>query len=167
VPHTLRRSAVPTTTQSAKPGTVARRWHVVDAEGQNLGRLAATIAEVLAGKRSPWYTRHCDTGDFVVVVNAEKIAVTGDKLRTKRYYRHSGYPGGLRSRTLGEQLARRPEEVLRKAVRGMLPKNRLGRRQLTKLKVYAGPEHPHAAQQPAPLRLGRVADVTRSSGEAA
>jgi large subunit ribosomal protein L13 len=100
-----------------------------------------------------------DTGDFVVVVNAEKIAVTGKKLREKMYYRHSGYPGGLRSRSLQDQLAFRPEEVIRTAVRGMLPKNRLGRAQLTKLKVYAGPNHPHEAQQPAPLRLSRVAEV--------
>jgi large subunit ribosomal protein L13 len=147
-------------TLSAKPGTVERRWFVVDAEGQNLGRLASIIAEVLAGKRSPWYTRHCDTGDFVVVVNAEKIAVTGNKLRDKLYWRHSGYPGGIRKRTLGEQLERRPEEVLRRAVRGMLPKNRLGRAQLTKLKIYAGPAHPHAAQRPEPLRLTRVAKAT-------
>ena len=147
-------------TLSAKPGTVDRQWWIVDAEGQNLGRLASVIAETLAGKRSPWYTRHCDTGDFVVVVNAEKVAVTGNKLRDKRYWRHSGYPGGIRSRTLGEQLERRPEEVLRKAVRGMLPKNSLGRAQLMKLKIYAGDEHPHAAQQPKPLRLTRVAEVT-------
>ncbi len=147
-------------TVSAKPGTVDRQWWIVDAEGQNLGRLASVIAETLAGKRSPWYTRHCDTGDFVVVVNAEKVAVTGNKLSDKRYWRHSGYPGGIRSRTLGEQLERRPEEVLRRAVRGMLPKNSLGRAQLTKLKIYAGGEHPHAAQQPKPLRLTRVAEVT-------
>lgn len=146
-------------TQSAKPGTVERRWYIVDAEGQNLGRLASVIAETLSGKRSPWFTRHCDTGDFVVVVNAEKITVTGNKLRDKRYWRHSGYPGGIRSRTLGEQLERRPEEVLRRAVRGMLPKNRLGRAQLTKLKLYAGPEHPHGAQRPEPLRLSRIAEV--------
>jgi large subunit ribosomal protein L13 len=147
-------------TVSAKPGTVDRQWWIVDADGQNLGRLASVIAETLAGKRSPWYTRHCDTGDFVVVVNAEKVAVTGNKLRDKMYWRHSGYPGGIRSRSLGEQLERRPEEVLRKAVRGMLPKNSLGRAQLTKLKIYAGTEHPHAAQQPKPLRLTRVAEVT-------
>jgi large subunit ribosomal protein L13 len=147
-------------TVSAKPGTVDRQWWIVDADGQNLGRLASVIAETLAGKRSPWYTRHCDTGDFVVVVNAEKVAVTGNKLRDKKYWRHSGYPGGIRSRSLGEQLERRPEEVLRKAVRGMLPKNSLGRAQLTKLKIYAGTEHPHAAQQPKPLRLTRVAEVT-------
>ena len=144
-------------TLSAKPGTVDRQWWIVDAEGQNLGRLASVIAETLAGKRSPWYTRHCDTGDFVVVVNAEKVAVTGNKLRDKKYWRHSGYPGGIRSRSLGEHLERRPEEVLRKAVRGMLPKNSLGRAQLMKLKIYAGTEHPHAAQQPKPYTLGQVA----------
>ena len=146
-------------TLSAKPGTVERRWYIVDAEGQTLGRLASIIAETLSGKRSPWFTRHCDTGDFVIVVNAEKIAVTGNKLKDKLYWRHSGYPGGIRSRSLGEQLARRPEEVLRKAVRGMLPKNSVGRAQLMKMKVYAGPEHPHTAQQPEPLRLTRVAEV--------
>ena len=146
-------------TQSAKAGTVDRQWWIVDADGQNLGRLASIIAETLSGKRSPWYTRHADTGDFVVVVNAEKVAVTGNKLNDKRYYRHSGYPGGLKSRTLAEQLARGPEEVLRKAVRGMLPKNRIGRQQLGKLKIYAGGEHPHAAQKPEPLRLSRKADA--------
>ena len=146
-------------TQSARAGTVDRRWWIVDADGENLGRLASVIAETLAGKRSPWYTRHCDTGDFVIVVNAEKIAVTGKKLQQKRYYRHSGYPGGLRSRTLAEQLERGPEEVLRMAVRGMLPKNRLGRAQLRKLKIYAGAEHPHAAQKPELLRLARKAEA--------
>ncbi len=146
-------------TLSAKPGTVERRWYIVDAEGQNLGRLASVIAETLSGKRSPWFTRHCDTGDFVIVVNAEKVAVTGNKLKDKLYWRHSGYPGGIKSRSLGEQLARQPEEVLRKAVRGMLPKNSVGRAQLMKMKIYAGPEHPHAAQQPEPLRLTRVAEV--------
>ncbi len=146
-------------TKSAKAGTVDRRWWIVDAEGQNLGRLATVIAETLAGKRSPWFTRHADTGDFVVVVNAGKITVTGNKLQEKRYYRHSGYPGGLKSRTLAEQLDRGPEEVLRKAVRGMLPKNRLGRQQLLKLKIYSVAEHPHAAQKPEPLRLTRKAEV--------
>jgi large subunit ribosomal protein L13 len=146
-------------TLSAKPGTVERRWYIVDAEGQNLGRLASIIAETLSGKRSPWFTRHCDTGDFVVVVNAEKVAVTGNKMKDKLYWRHSGYPGGIRSRSLGEQLARQPEEVLRKAVRGMLPKNSVGRAQLMKMKIYAGPDHPHTAQQPEPLRLTRVAEV--------
>ena len=130
-----------------------REWYLVDADGQTLGRLATRIADTLRGKRKPQYTPHVDTGDFVVVVNAEKIAVTGNTLDQKRYYRHSGYPGGLRTRTLRDQLDRRPTEVLRVAVKGMLPKNRLARRQLTKLKIYAGPEHPHAAQNPRPLDL--------------
>jgi large subunit ribosomal protein L13 len=140
-------------TWNAKPGEVEQRWYVVDADGATLGRLASQIAETLRGKRKPQYTPHVDTGDFVVVVNAEKIAVTGKKLDEKLYYRHSGYPGGLRSRPLREELNRRPTEVLRKAVKGMLPRNRLGRAQIRKLKVYAGPEHPHAAQAPAPLEV--------------
>ena len=138
-------------TYNAKPGEIARDWYVVDADGQILGRLATQIAETLRGKGKPQYTPHVDTGDFVIVVNAEKIHVTGNKLDQKRYYRHSGYPGGLRSRTLREQLDRRPTEVLRVAVKGMLPKNRLARQQITKLKIYAGPEHPHEAQNPKPL----------------
>ena len=140
-------------TYTAKPGEIARDWYVVDAEGQTLGRLATQIADTLRGKTKPQYTPHVDTGDFVIVVNAEKIAVTGQKLDQKRYYRHSGYPGGLRSRTLREQLDHRPAEVLRKAVKGMLPRNRLARQQITKLKIYAGPEHPHAAQAPKPLEV--------------
>jgi large subunit ribosomal protein L13 len=140
-------------TWNAKPGDVTREWYVVDAEGQTLGRLATRIADVLRGKTKPQYTPHIDTGDFVVVVNAEKIGVTGKKLDQKRYYRHSGYPGGLRSRTLREQLERRPTEVIRVAVKGMLPRNKLASAQLTKLKIYAGPEHPHAAQAPKPLPL--------------
>ena len=139
-------------TYSAKPREIEQSWYLVDAEGETLGRLATEIAEVLRGKRKPAYTPHVDTGDFVVVVNAEKIHVTGNKLEQKIYYRHSGYPGGLRQRTLAEQLQRRPEEVIRKAVKGMLPKNRLAAAQLRKLKVYAGPEHPHGAQNPAPLK---------------
>ena len=142
-----------TKTYVATPNTRRRDWYVVDAEGQTLGRLATRIADALRGKRKPEYTPHIDTGDFVVVVNAEKIVVTGNKLRDKRYYRHSGYPGGLRSRSLAEMLDRQPEEVIRKAVKGMLPRNRLARAQLTKLKVYAGPDHPHAAQQPKPLEI--------------
>jgi large subunit ribosomal protein L13 len=142
-------------TYNAKPGEVERRWYVVDADGQTLGRLATRIADTLRGKDKAQYTPHVDTGDFVVVVNAEKVAVTGNKLDQKRYYRHSGYPGGLRSRTLREQLERRPTEVIRTAVKGMLPKNRLARKQLNKLKVYAGPEHPHEAQAPQPLEVGR------------
>jgi large subunit ribosomal protein L13 len=142
-------------TYNAKPGEVERRWYVVDADGQTLGRLATRIADTLRGKDKAQYTPHVDTGDFVVVVNAEKVRVTGNKLDQKRYYRHSGYPGGLRSRTLREQLERRPTEVIRKAVKGMLPKNRLARKQLNKLKVYAGPDHPHEAQAPQPLEVGR------------
>jgi large subunit ribosomal protein L13 len=137
----------------AKPAERQRDWYVVDASGKTLGRLATQIADMLRGKRKPEYTPHLDVGDFVIVVNAEKISVTGNKLAAKRYYRHSGYPGGLRSRTLQEMLDRRPEEVIRKAVRGMLPRNRLGRKQLTKLKVYAGPEHPHAAQKPETMEI--------------
>jgi large subunit ribosomal protein L13 len=135
-------------TYVATPATRQRDWLLFDAEGLVLGRLATEVADALRGKRKPEYTPHCDTGDFVVVVNAAKVRVTGNKLADKRYYRHSGYPGGLRSRTLAEMLERRPEEVIRKAVRGMLPRNRLGRQQLRKLKVYAGPEHPHEAQRP-------------------
>ena len=137
----------------ATPATRERDWLLVDASGQTLGRLATQIADMLRGKRKPEYTPHIDTGDFVIVVNAEKITVTGNKLADKRYYRHSGYPGGLRSRTLQEMLDRRPEEVIRKAVRGMMPRNRLARKQLTKLKVYAGPDHPHAAQQPEQMEI--------------
>jgi large subunit ribosomal protein L13 len=140
-------------TYVATPANRQRDWYVVDADGQTLGRLATQIADALRGKRKPEYTPHCDTGDFVVVVNAAKIRVTGNKLNDKIYYRHSGYPGGLRSRTLAEMLERRPEEVIRKAVKGMLPRNRLSRQQLTKLKVYAGPEHPHQAQQPQAMEI--------------
>ena len=138
-------------TWTAKAEDVERAWYVVDAEGQILGRLATRIADTLRGKGKPTYTPHVDSGDFVIVVNAEKIVATGNKLDQKRYYRHSGYPGGLRSRTLREQLERRPTEVIRTAVKGMLPKNRLASRQITKLKVYAGPEHPHTAQNPTEL----------------
>jgi large subunit ribosomal protein L13 len=140
-------------TWNAKPGEVQQRWFLVDAEGRTLGRLATQIADTLRGKTKPQYTPHVDTGDFVVVVNAEKIQVTGKKLDDKIYYRHSGYPGGLKQRTLREQLDRRPTEVLRAAVKGMLPRNKLARRQITKLKIYAGPVHPHEAQAPEPLPL--------------
>jgi large subunit ribosomal protein L13 len=140
-------------TYTAKPGEMEREWFLVDADGQTLGRLATRIADTLRGKGKPQYTPHVDTGDFVVVVNAEKIAVTGSKLDSKLYYRHSGYPGGLRQRTLRQQLERRPTEVLRVAVKGMLPKNKLAAAQIRKLKIYAGPEHPHAAQMPKELEL--------------
>jgi large subunit ribosomal protein L13 len=138
-------------TYVATPSNRERNWVLVDASGKTLGRLATRIADTLRGKRKPEYTPHMDTGDFVVVVNAEKIAVTGNKREQKLYHRHSGYPGGLRTRTLGEMLERRPEEVIRLAVKGMLPRNRLGRQQLRKLRVYAGPEHPHVAQKPKPI----------------
>ena len=140
-------------TWNAKPGEIDRLWYVVDAEGKTLGRLATQIADMLRGKGKPQYTPHVDTGDFVVVVNAEKIVVTGKKLDDKIYYRHSGYPGGLKSRALRDELARRPTEVLRKAVKGMLPRNRLARAQMRKLKIYVGPEHPHEAQAPAELKV--------------
>ncbi len=130
-----------------------RDWYVVDAEGKTLGRLATQIASVLRGKRKPTYTPHVDVGDFVVVVNAEKIAVTGNKREDKLYWRHSGYIGSIRSQSLGDLLSKRPEEVIRRAVKGMLPRNRLGRQQLRKLKVYAGPDHPHQAQKPEQLEL--------------
>jgi large subunit ribosomal protein L13 len=140
-------------TYNAKPGEIQRDWYLVDAEGKTLGRVATQIAERLRGKGKPQYTPHVDTGDFVVVVNAEKIAVTGNKRADKKYYRHSGYPGGIKERSLNDMLERRPEEVIRHAVKGMLPRNRLARKQLTKLKVYAGPEHPHPAQKPTPMEL--------------
>jgi large subunit ribosomal protein L13 len=135
-------------TYVAKPSTREREWLLVDASGKTLGRLATQLADILRGKRKPEYTPHIDTGDFVVVVNAEKVHVTGNKLQAKLYRRHSGYPGGLRERTLEEMLERRPQEVIRLAVKGMLPRNRLARQQLRKLRVYAGPDHPHEAQQP-------------------
>ncbi|HLL86534.1 MAG TPA: 50S ribosomal protein L13 [Thermoleophilaceae bacterium] len=140
-------------TYVATPAERERNWLVVDATGQTLGRLATQIADALRGKRKPEYTPHCDTGDFVIVVNAEKVEVTGKKRSEKRYYRHSGYPGGLRERTFAEMQARRPEEIIRLAVKGMLPRNRLARQQLRKLKVYAGPDHPHRAQQPQTMEV--------------
>lgn len=132
---------------------IKRDWIVVDAQDKILGRLATQIAMHLRGKHKPEYTPHMDNGDFVVVVNAEKIAVTGKKLQDKKYYRHSGFPGGIKEISLRDQLNKKPEEVIRLAVRGMLPKNRLGRQLLKKLKIYAGPEHPHTAQEPKPLDL--------------
>jgi large subunit ribosomal protein L13 len=141
------------TTYTAKPGEIQHDWYVVDAEGQTLGRLSTRIADTLRGKNKPQYTPHVDTGDFVIVVNAEKIRVTGKKLDDKMVRWHTGYPGGLKERTLREQLQRRPTEVIRKSVKGMLPKNKLAAVQINKLKVYAGPEHPHVAQQPKQLSL--------------
>ncbi len=138
-------------TYSAKPGEVPQRWFVVDADGLVLGRLATRIARVLRGKHKVQFTPHVDTGDFVIVVNADKVVLTGQKLDHKRYHRYSGHPGGLRSIPAREVLATHPERVIRQAVEGMLPKNVLSRKISTKLKVYAGAEHPHAAQKPEPL----------------
>jgi large subunit ribosomal protein L13 len=135
-------------TISVREEDVQRDWHVVDAQGQTLGRLATQVATLLRGKHKPYYTPHVDCGDYVIVINAEKIHVTGNKMSQKIYYRHSGYPGGLKEVTLRDQLQKFPGRVVEQAVRGMLPKNRLGRRMFRKLKVYAGPDHPHQAQQP-------------------
>lgn len=140
-------------TFSPKPDDIKRAWHVVDAEGLVLGRLATEIASILRGKHKPIYAPHVDVGDHVVVINAAKLGVNPTKLASKRYYRHSGYPGGLRSETMGELLGRSPERVVRLAVRGMLPKGPLGRSMLNKLKIYPGADHPHEAQQPQPLAL--------------
>jgi large subunit ribosomal protein L13 len=140
-------------TFSAKKEEIEREWFVVDAEGQTLGRLATRIATVLKGKHKPIYTPHLDCGDYVIVINADKVRVTGRKMDQKFYYRYSGYPGGLSQISLRDQLARFPERVVHAAVRGMLPKNKLGRQMIKKLKVYAGDEHPHQAQQPKPLEL--------------
>lgn len=138
-------------TRSAKAETVRRDWYVVDASGKTLGRLASEIARRLRGKHKPEFTPHVDTGDYIVVINAEKVRVTGNKESAKMYYRHTGYPGGIRSEALGDLRARAPERMIQAAVKGMLPRNPLGRAMGRKLKIYAGPEHPHAAQQPAEL----------------
>jgi large subunit ribosomal protein L13 len=140
-------------TYVTKPADIERAWYVVDAEGQTLGRLASSVAAILKGKHKPTYSPAVDCGDFVVVVNADKIAVTGRRLEQKKYYRHSLYIGGLKEITLKDQLQQHPERVIESAVRGMLPKNTLGRKMFKKLKVYAGAEHPHEAQQPQPLEL--------------
>jgi len=140
-------------TYVTKPGSVEREWYVVDAEGKTLGRLASQIAARLRGKHKPQYSPAVDAGDFIIVVNVDKVRVTGRKLEQKRYYRHTGYPGGLREITLADQLQRHPTRVLQAAVRGMLPRNHLGRQMLKKLKLYAGPEHPHQAQQPKSLEF--------------
>jgi large subunit ribosomal protein L13 len=141
------------TTMSARPAEVRRAWYLIDAEGKTLGRLASECALRLRGKHKPQYTPHVDTGDYLVVVNAEKIRVTGNKLQDKMYYRHTGYIGHLRSANLAQMLDRHPERVIEAAVKGMLPHNPLGRAMFKKLKVYAGPEHRHAAQQPQPLEI--------------
>ncbi|HID48015.1 MAG TPA: 50S ribosomal protein L13 [Chromatiales bacterium] len=140
-------------TFSAKPETVQRDWYVIDADNKVLGRLATEIARRLRGKHKPEYTPHVDTGDYIVVINAEKVAVTGNKETDRMYHHHTGYPGGLKTISLEKQRQKHPERIIEAAVRGMLPKNRLGRAMFRKLKVYAGPEHNHAAQQPRPLEL--------------
>ena len=140
-------------TYSAKPGDIERSWYIVDADGQTLGRMASQIASILRGKHKPMFTPHMDCGDYVIVVNAEKVHVTGNRLDDKMYYRHSGYPGGLKQTPLREMLQTKPERVIEEAVRRMLPKNNLGRHMLKKLKVYAGPEHQHQAQNPEPLEF--------------
>ena len=144
-------------TFSPKPADVTRRWHVIDAEDVVLGRLASQVAVLLRGKHKPVFAPHVDTGDFVIVVNAGKVALTGSKRDQKMAYRHSGYPGGLRAIAYSDLIAKDPRKAVEKAVRGMLPKNTLGRQMLAKLKVYAGPEHPHQAQQPVPYTIGQVA----------
>jgi len=144
-------------TYSPKPGDVQRQWHVIDATDVVLGRLATQAATLLRGKHKPIYAPHLDTGDFVVIVNADKVALTGNKRETKIAYRHSGFPGGLRATSYTDLLDRHPEKAVEKAIKGMLPHNSLGRTMLSKLKVYAGPEHPHQAQQPVPFEITQVA----------
>ncbi|NLU35887.1 MAG: 50S ribosomal protein L13 [Clostridiales bacterium] len=140
-------------TYMAKSETVERKWYVVDAKGKTLGRLASEVAKILRGKHKPTFTPHVDTGDFVIVINAEQVEVTGKKAEKKLYRWHSGYPGGLKERTFNEMIEKKPTEVVYRAVKGMLPKNRLGRKMIKKLKVYAGPDHKHEAQQPELLEL--------------
>ncbi len=140
-------------TYYAKPNEVEREWLLIDAENQVLGRVAAKAAQILRGKHKPQYTPHVDTGDFVVIINAEKIRVTGNKQTAKEYFRHTGHPGGLKSETFAEAIEKHPERVIEHAVKGMLPKNTLGRAMGKKLKVYAGPEHPHAAQKPREIKM--------------
>ncbi len=146
-----------TRTYSPKPGDLTREWVIIDATDIVLGRLASHAATLLRGKHKPTFSPHMDGGDFVIIINAEKVALTGQKLAQKLAYRHSGYPGGLTAQTYAEMLEKHPTRAVEKAIRGMLPKNSIGRAQLTKLKVYAGPEHPHAAQQPTPYTLSQVA----------
>ncbi|MBX6383900.1 MAG: 50S ribosomal protein L13 [Microbispora sp.] len=144
-------------TFSPKPNDVERQWYVIDATDVVLGRLASQVATLLRGKHKPIFAPHVDTGDFVIVINADKVALSGNKLEQKKAYRHSGYPGGLRSVTYGELMEKRPERAVEKAVRGMLPKNALGRKMAKKLKVYAGAEHPHQAQKPVPFQITQIA----------
>ena len=144
-------------TYSPKAGEVNRAWHVIDAQDVVLGRLATQAATLLRGKHKPIYAPHVDTGDFVIIVNAEKVALTGNKRDQAFVYRHSGFPGGLRKRSFGEMLEKQPDRLLEQAIKGMLPHTRLGRAMASKLKVYAGPEHPHAAQQPQPFEITKIA----------
>ncbi len=144
-------------TYSPKPGDITHAWHVIDANDVVLGRLATHAATLLRGKHKPTYAPHMDTGDFVVVINAEKVAISGNKREGKFLYRHSGYPGGLRSRSVGQMIETHPDRLVEKAIKGMLPKNRLGRAMAKKLKVYAGPSHPHSAQNPQPFEITQVA----------
>ncbi|WP_327585742.1 50S ribosomal protein L13 [Nonomuraea sp. NBC_00507] len=144
-------------TFSPKPADVQRQWYVIDATDVVLGRLASHVATLLRGKHKPIFANHVDTGDFVIVINADKIALSGNKLEQKKAYRHSGYPGGLRSVSYGELMEKRPDKAVEKAVKGMLPKNSLGRKMIKKLKVYAGSEHPHQAQQPVPFQITQIA----------
>jgi large subunit ribosomal protein L13 len=144
-------------TYTPKSGEIQRVWHIIDATDVVLGRLASQTAQLLRGKHKPVFAPHTDTGDFVIIINAEKISLSGNKLADKRAWRHSGYPGGIRSVSYAELMATSPRKAVEKAVKGMLPHNTLGRAQLSKLKVYAGPEHPHQAQQPTPYTIGQVA----------
>jgi large subunit ribosomal protein L13 len=157
VVQTRSREGLTVRTYSPKPGDVQRQWHVIDATDVVLGRLATQAATLLRGKHKPMYAPHVDTGDFVIVVNADKIALTGNKREAKMAYRHSGYPGGLRATPYSQLLERHPEKAVEKAIKGMLPHNSLGRTMLRKLKVYAGPEHPHQAQSPEPYEITQVA----------
>jgi large subunit ribosomal protein L13 len=151
-------------TFSPKAADIQRQWHVIDAADVVLGRLASQTAILLRGKHKPVFAPHVDTGDFVIIVNASKVALSGNKLQDKKAYRHSGYPGGLRSVSYGELMAKNPERAVEKAVKGMLPKNTLGRQMLRKLKVYSGPEHPHSAQRPVPYEITQIAQPGHAAG---
>ena len=156
-PLFIERRQINVRTYTPKPGDVQRQWHVIDATDVVLGRLASQTATLLRGKHKPTFAPHVDMGDFVIIINAEKVALTGAKLEQKRAYRHSGYPGGLKSTNYAELLEKNPTRAVEKAIKGMLPKNKLAAQQLSKLKVYAGPEHPHSAQQPKPYEFTQVA----------
>jgi len=140
-------------TYTPKASEIERAWYVVDADGMTLGRMSTEVARILRGKHKPTFAPHIDTGDHVIIINADKVVLSSGKAEQKMVYRHSGYPGGIRSRTYAQLLGQRPQEAVRRTIRGMLPKNRLGRAQISKLKVYAGPDHPHAAQKPQPLEI--------------